>query len=238
MTHRILIVPDAVLEGEIGASYLDRAGLRVRSATTGVQALAIARTWRPDLILFGDLPDMTTVEFSMAVRETSPDIKLFLVTESVDQHAGRAGSMIADAQLVEPVEPAEALSTIATLLDVRVRRTPRIPVSLLARVEGLMDDEAPRSSMANILTLSEGGVLLEVPAPLKVGARGTIQFVLPGAAERITLPLSVQGLIDEFALHYGAMFLDVGEEELRSLRTFVGGSAEDRRGEGVDGDRD
>ena len=117
--HRILIVPDDLLGEGVGSSFLDRSIFRVRSASSAGEALEICAAWRPAVVLFGDwLPDIAPAEFARRVRALEGETKLFLVRRSLDAVRDLIDS---DGQLVEPVEPAQLLLTVAGLLEVRVR---------------------------------------------------------------------------------------------------------------------
>jgi CheY-like chemotaxis protein len=220
--HRLLIVPATLVQGEIGASFLDRDSFRVRTAAAGEEAIAIARAWAPALVLIGTgLADMPAARLANRIRrEVDPGIKLLLLTEVIEPHT-EGEELAADAHLIEPIDPANLLEAVAELLDVPPRRTPRVAVRILARLEGGFEEPGRPSGLANLLCLNEGGVLLEAPGPLTLGAPGTLQFVLPGSGARIVVKVRTRVLIDEIRLHYGVAFVDLDEASRGHIGEYV-----------------
>jgi DNA-binding response OmpR family regulator len=71
MKH-ILVVDDEPRIAEIARDYLERAGFRLTTAGNGADALAIARTKRPDLIVLDlGLPQMDGLDVMRALRKQS-----------------------------------------------------------------------------------------------------------------------------------------------------------------------
>jgi len=71
MKH-ILVVDDEPRIAEIARDYLERAGFRATTAGNGADALAIARTKRPDLIVLDlGLPHMDGLDVTRALRKQS-----------------------------------------------------------------------------------------------------------------------------------------------------------------------
>jgi CheY-like chemotaxis protein len=221
-SKKVLIAPASVLRAEVGASFLDRAFMRVRTAGSGAEAFAMTRAWAPDLVIIGTgLADTTAAALANRLRrDVDPKIKLVLLTEMLEPDpAGE--ELAADAHLVEPIDSRNLLVVVSELLDVPPRRGTRVAVRLLARLGGAFEEPGPASALVNLLSLSESGVLVEAPGPLQLAARGTLQLVLPGAGARLALGLRVRVLIDEIRLHYGAEFEDVDEAARQSLRDYV-----------------
>ena len=219
---KILIVPEK-LHVEVGSSFLDRRSFTVRAAPSGEAAIRFAVSWAPDMILLSSSvgPGMDAKEMCAAFRE-QPEldgIKILLLTVAITSAPTFVVSVGADAHLIQPFDERQLLQSIGSLLEVRTRRTPRINVEILARVEEPDSDDAS-PSMANIVSLSEHGVLLESERLLTIGNVSNIMFFLPGAQ----LAVHVRGKVlyaDELVLQYAIEFVDVGEEERRSLREFV-----------------
>jgi DNA-binding response OmpR family regulator len=78
---QILIVEDdEVIMGTL-AYDLSRAGYGVSQATTGAEALRLARKMRPDLILLDlMLPDESGIEVCERVRELDEDVVIVMIT--------------------------------------------------------------------------------------------------------------------------------------------------------------
>jgi DNA-binding response OmpR family regulator len=227
-TFAILIVPETLLQGEYGPSFLDRAGFRIRTAASHEEALRIADAWPPDLIVMGSAVEGgTPAEVCARLRaRAGPRVKLLLISDSVDASEGpgdgaSATDGVPDANLVEPVDPGQLLATVAELLEVSPRRAPRVAARFLASLSGALEDEARPRVFANVLSLSESGVRLESPCYLRVGAVGALAFVLPGTGERFALAACPRVILDEVRLHYGVEFVGVTSEDGARLRRFV-----------------
>jgi DNA-binding response OmpR family regulator len=112
MKH-ILVVDDEPRIAEIARDYLQRAGYTVTTAGNGVDALAIARTRRPDLIVLDlGLPHMDGLDVTRALRKQSnvPVIMLTARVEEVDKLVGL--ELGADDYLTKPFSPRELVARI------------------------------------------------------------------------------------------------------------------------------
>jgi DNA-binding response OmpR family regulator len=221
----LLLVPDDVLSGEIRESFLDRGSFTVRTAGDASEALSMISVWRPSLIVFrSDLAGMSISEFCRMVRDQVrvEETKLLMVTDQVGAALEDVDQVGYDAHLISPVEAPQLLHTVATLVDVRERRAPRVPLEALVRTEGLRESaDSPDTSLANAVNISENGILLESEGPLKVGSKGRLHFFLPGGAERITVSGIVRTLMDEVRLHYSVEFVDLPDHHLETIRRYV-----------------
>ena len=88
MKH-ILVVDDEPRIAEIARDYLERAGYRVTVAGNGVDALAIARTRQPDLVVLDlGLPQMDGLDVTRALRRQS-NVPIIMLTARVDESEDR-----------------------------------------------------------------------------------------------------------------------------------------------------
>ena len=222
---RILLVPEGVLPQEPQASLLRRKAVDMRAARGGKDALPFARKWAPQLIVFSsELPDMPAGQFCSAVR-SYPELgqtKLLMLTDQLGQEMGEDAMGRVDAHLINPVETAQLLQTMAGLLNMRMRLSERVPVDLIGQID-LLEKESDQDvkSVVNIVNLSESGLLLESPITLTVGSMGRVRFFLPEASKRMSLYCLVRVLVDELALHYGVEFVGLKSSEKETLRAFV-----------------
>jgi PAS domain S-box-containing protein len=114
----VLLVDDEEDTLSMFRDALEIAGARVRSARTATEALAIAGTWRPDLIVADlGLPGMDGVELLRAIRasERNRTVPAVAVTAyaRLDDRA-RALSAGFQAHVSKPVDPAALLRVLAT----------------------------------------------------------------------------------------------------------------------------
>jgi DNA-binding NarL/FixJ family response regulator len=225
-TRTILICPEKLLTGRAVAQFLNRKSLHIERAPADAdKLLKTARAKNPVLIIFSDeVEGMSPEEICRAVRgdSTLKGIQLLLLTEQLGDDVEQEALMDVDARLVAPVDDEQIIATIGALLEVGVRRGPRVTMEILASVEELCEDDMEgATTVVNILNLGETGLLAESPFHLKVGAEGSVRFRLPGSSEVISSRCVVMMMSDELTLQYGIEFLDMGEAELKAISKYV-----------------
>jgi hypothetical protein len=219
---RVLVVPDQIISGEIGATFFDRRSFGVRSAHDASEALGIASAWRPDLIVLrSDLMGASARDFCLLVRAKLPRVKLLIVDEVLGDSTSDALDGICNARLLPPVSPDQLLDTAAELLAVRTRRAPRVPVDTLVHLTGFGLTTSEEGALANAVDLSELGMLLEAGAHLDLGAAGTLAFFLPEINERVVMPGVVRVGIDEILLHYAIEFIGGDAACISAIQRYV-----------------
>ena len=121
-SHRVLIVDDTEANRTLLIETLSRTGFSTRSASSGKEALAVFKTWRPHLILMDmRMPSMDGVEAIQWIRATARGnkVKIISVTantfESMRREALEAG---ADDFLGKPFREEELFEKIRLLLGV------------------------------------------------------------------------------------------------------------------------
>ncbi len=103
---------------------LRAAGFEVSEASTGVQALSVAWSWHPDLIVTNmRLPDIAASELCRRLKE-DPQTASIMVLEISDRDCApddriTALEMGADVLLPEPVDTDELVATINRLVKIR-----------------------------------------------------------------------------------------------------------------------
>ena len=116
----ILVVDDEPRIAEICRDYLERAGFTVRTAGNGADALAIARTRHPDLIVLDlGLPRMDGLDVTRALRKQS-NVPIIMLTARVEERDKLTGLELgADDYLTKPFSPRELVARVRAV----VRRT-------------------------------------------------------------------------------------------------------------------
>jgi len=117
---RILVIEDNDDGREMLRTMLELHGHEVRAASTGVEGIAEARRWKPEVVLLDvGLPDLDGYEVARrlrAERETGA-AKLVAITgygqQEDEQRAYRAGI---DVHVTKPVEPQELLRILAEVM--------------------------------------------------------------------------------------------------------------------------
>jgi two-component system, OmpR family, alkaline phosphatase synthesis response regulator PhoP len=109
----ILVVDDEPRIAEIARDYLERAGFRVAVAGTGADALAFARTKRPDLIVLDlGLPHIDGLDVTRALRKQS-NVPIIMLTARVDERDKLVGLELgADDYMTKPFSPKELVARV------------------------------------------------------------------------------------------------------------------------------
>lgn len=120
---RVLLVEDDVHTRRINALALGSRGIEIGEALNGLDALRLAPTLRPDLIVMDiSLPGMSGIETMERLRrELPPPAPLMVVLTARamrdDMEAARAAGC--DAYLTKPIDPADLVDEIERLLSTR-----------------------------------------------------------------------------------------------------------------------
>jgi two-component system, OmpR family, alkaline phosphatase synthesis response regulator PhoP len=218
---RILLVDQSRVSLLFQESILRRREAMIVTALAGSQGLEIARSDRPQLIMFAfDLFDMTAPEFCREIRADSVTrgISLLLVCErDCPEHADLCLSAGCNDVIYRPLERLELDGKVARLTSIPSRRELRT----LTRIEVSVENNG-RFIVARSVNVSASGMLLEVDRVLPAEGKLRLHFYLP--ADPKPLQLDCEVLRAEFAgatAKYGVFFtkLDVGERE--RLERFV-----------------
>jgi two-component system alkaline phosphatase synthesis response regulator PhoP len=134
----ILVVDDEQSIARIARDYLEHAGFHVITAGDGVQALELARSRRPDLVVLDlGLPRLDGLAVMKQLRQSSA-VPVVILTARVEESDRLAGlDLGADDYITKPFSPRELVARVRAVM----RRTaaPSGPGSVL-RVGGLAID--------------------------------------------------------------------------------------------------
>jgi len=110
---QILVVEDESRIARIVRDYLERAGYKAAVVGNGVDALALVRTRRPDLVVLDlGLPQMDGLEFTKAVRKHS-NVPIVVLTARVEESDKLAGLELgADDYITKPFSPRELVARV------------------------------------------------------------------------------------------------------------------------------
>jgi CheY-like chemotaxis protein len=219
--RKILVVPHNLLS-TLSASFLDRRSFKVRSVADACEALEVLAKWPPALILFSsEIEGLPAADFTRMIRaDKRADIKLLMVS---GEFSGQVPDSVAEADvdghLVEPFNETDLLNAVGVALDVSARRAPRLSCNLLARLSECGADSTV-TMMANILGLSETGMMVESEHRLAIGELVTVHFVVPDSAARVVAKCIVL-TADELQLHYACEFVELDAEARQAVAVFV-----------------
>ncbi len=118
---RVLVVDDEPTARELFAAIVENAGGELRTAASVKQAVAVLKTWWPDVVLSDlEMPEEDGFALMTQVRQLSASQHASLAAVAVTAHSrpeDRARALDAGFQwhLSKPVDPADLLSTVASL---------------------------------------------------------------------------------------------------------------------------
>ena len=113
MSPTVLLVEDEVELVRVLRDYLERAGFRVQTASTGPEAVSRFRHTPPDLVLLDlNLPGLDGLDVARAMRRDS-NVPIIMVTARVDEADRLVGLELgADDYIVKPFSPKELVARV------------------------------------------------------------------------------------------------------------------------------
>ena len=132
MSPTVLLVEDEVELVRVLRDYLERAGFRVQTASTGPEAVSRFQHTAPDLVLLDlNLPGLDGLDVARAMRRES-NVPIIMVTARVDESDRLVGLELgADDYVVKPFSPKELVARVRAVLR-RSGQAPEAPTILQA----------------------------------------------------------------------------------------------------------
>ena len=114
---QVLVVDDEPRIAEICRDYLKRAGFEVITAINGDDALALARSRQPDLIVLDlTLPGRDGLDVTRALRQRS-NVPIIMLTARIEESDKLVGLELgADDYLTKPFSPRELVARVRAVL--------------------------------------------------------------------------------------------------------------------------
>jgi two-component system alkaline phosphatase synthesis response regulator PhoP len=177
---RILLVDDSQLFLELEGTFLKRSGYRVFTARSGREALEMARTHRPHLILLDlRMPDMEGDECCREIK-SDPDLKdaciLMLTAREHQEDRERCIEAGCDGYLTKTSARATLIARIQKGLNEKIRVMPRLPIKVAVRYAPLGEDEQD----GDTLNISASGMFIITEQPPAPETKLLLIFQLPG----------------------------------------------------------
>jgi len=202
-------------------SILRRRQATIATALTGTAGLEIARTDRPQLIMFAfDLFDMTAPEFCREIRAEASTraVSLLLVGERDNpEQAELCLSAGCNDVIYRPLQRHELDAKVARLTSIPSRRELRT----LTRIEVSVEKNG-RFIIGRSINISASGMFIEVDRMLPGEGRLRLHFYLPGDPRPLQLESDV--LRAEFTggtAKYGVRFTAADDAERERIERFV-----------------
>ncbi len=187
--HKILLVDDMRSFLDLEATFLSRAECRLLTASTGLEALRVARAEKPDLIVLDiEMPEMNGIQAcrilkSDAVTASVPVI--VLTSMQLEDEARRAG---ANHFLRKPIDEPTFLAEVKRFLPIVERAETRVGVDIPVTL--WRDGEAFEARLVN---LSRTGFYVETGRHHPIGDRLEVSFSLP--ADPTGKPVTGEALV-------------------------------------------
>jgi CheY-like chemotaxis protein len=215
---KLLIVDDMKSFLDLERTFLRRAECKIHTASTGLEAIKVAQTVHPDLILLDvEMPEMNGIEATriLSVTPGLKEIPIIIVSSTNrDKEAVAAG---AKEFVRKPVDEGTFLHLVTKYVPLKVRKDPRKelnrPATFLCNrvVEG----------QGLVVDVSISGAFLTTQQALAVGDTLSIRFSIPSQeglkdiqAEAMVVRLVPPG-------GFGLGFSDVSEGAKLYIQEFV-----------------
>ena len=173
--HKILLVDDMRSFLDLEATFLSRAECHLLTASTGLEAIRVARAEKPDLVVLDiEMPEMNGIQACRILKSdplTSRIPVIVLTSMQMEDEARRAG---ADHFLRKPIDEPTFLAEVKRFLPIVERTETR--VTLDAPVTLWRDGKTFEVRLVN---LSRTGFYVEAGRRHPIGARLEVSFSLP-----------------------------------------------------------
>ena len=129
MASTVLVVDDEKNIVQLARLYLNKEGYQVESVYDGLEALKMAKSVRPDLIILDlMMPEMDGLEVCRELRKTSnvPIIMLTAKGDDIDRIVGL--EIGADDYMTKPFNPRELVARVKAVLRRTAQNAPTQPV--------------------------------------------------------------------------------------------------------------
>jgi len=219
---KLLIVDDVRSFLDLETTFLRRADCQVLTASTGLEAIRVARDAQPDVIVLDvEMPEMNGIEATRILKANPALSRIPVIICSSTQR--EAESMAAGAQefVHKPIDEERFLAVVQRHVPLKVRSEPRRGLDAPCRFtkDGVFHD-------ARIGDVSVSGLFLETRALLAIGDDLSLAFQLPlsGGHKEI----NAEGLVVRAAEGgYGLGFRLISEGDRWLVQEFVAAAAED-----------
>jgi DNA-binding response OmpR family regulator len=161
----ILLVEDERKLRDLVRSYLERAGFTVLSTSSGAEALSLAASASPDLLVLDlGLPDVSGETVAREVRAAGPVPILMLTAKSSEENRVTGLELGADDYVTKPFSPRELVLRVQAILR-RGGQTGGVDQGTTSYGDGTLVIDEPRRVVmvrgsAVELTPTEWGILL------------------------------------------------------------------------------
>jgi DNA-binding response OmpR family regulator len=205
-------------------SFLHRADMRVFTTASNDEALEVHRAVRADLIITRfDTPGMKGDQFCALIREDAGRREVPIIMICANSKGARERGLRSGANAVyrRPIKPALVLAKAQQLLNISLRESYRILLSVV--IDGNVNNQA---FSCRSLDLSASGMLVETDRAFRKGDRIICSFYLPDAeTTQVTTTAEVTRTMPPLpgskAKRYGVRFTDLSPAAVRAIEAFL-----------------
>ncbi|MBI5849054.1 MAG: response regulator [Nitrospirae bacterium] len=204
-------------------SFLSRSDVRIRTASSNSQALALHRAVRADLIIAHLDDEFSGEALCRQIRDTAGtrSVSILLVCAAQESEIERCVSSNANAHVTMPVSVAVLLQEAHRLLNIAPRKTCRVPVKI--RLECQTRGKRFTGMIENIST---AGLFFRSSAVMPEGATVHCTFSVAGSRQLTVAGEVVRILPDEHETGYGVSFFDISTEAMSAIGRVSGEESE------------
>ena len=203
-------------------SFLDREGIQLLMVATNDDVLPVHRAEKADVIITTlHAPGMKSEQLCSAIRsdQSMRKVSMIMICPNNAVDIEKSAQCKANAVLMMPVDPAELLEKMRQLLEISLRESYRVLVSVI--IEGSNKD---RSFFGRSGNISATGMLIESEKVLEKGEQLKCSFFLPGSAQiktngEIVRAIKQAGGSKSFL--YGLRFSQLTAEARSAIEDFV-----------------
>ena len=203
-------------------SFLNRSDIKIFTAATNQEALALHTTEKADLIIAQlDTPEMNSETLSSLIRNdrTLFRVSIIIVCSDSEDDARRCLQCRANTFISSPIDKEILLQEMQQLLYVAPRSSLRIPLGIQFQ---LSSKESPFTGYAE--NISASGMLLHSETLLFEGEAITSSFYLPDSTHIVT-NAEVVRILEKVAENdpngYGIKFIDLSTDFHSAIKAFV-----------------
>ena len=206
---RILLADDMANFLDLEISFLRRADCEILTADNGIEALKLAKTIKPDIILLDvEMPRMTGIECCRHIKNDPSLKKIPVIMVTATNRREECNKAGCDDFWKKPIREKDFLEGLKKHVMVRERTDKRVSI-------GLQVDYLREGKTVNAFTkdISSNGMFIITRDTLPVGTDIELSFTLPETKK----PVSVVGKVirelrDEQDGHYvGGMGIEFGK---------------------------
>jgi CheY-like chemotaxis protein len=216
---KVLLVDSIKVLIEKERTILNRADIKIFTATSSDDALAIHKKEKVDLIVADlDMPGFSGDKLCAAIRndEDLKHVSFILICRGSESDLHRVARCKANVHLTKPIRPLQFLESVSRLLDIPERKNYR--VLLKATVNGKFGNEPFFCSSQDI---SVTGLLIETDKTLEKGDVMSCSFFLPGAAKIVTDAEVMRVVKSDDMLRYGVRYVSLQPASKAALKAFI-----------------